>query len=94
MLEFAAVIAALSFLKPPIINIIKMLWIMNINNEEVRKSVILLVTFIIGVILSIGVNLVGGFAVPILEVILIGGGISLGGSQLSHRAGKLFKNGI
>lgn len=91
MEEFGTVVAVVSFLKPVLIDFLKSIWISKIQNEQVYKSVLSLVTFVVGVIICIAINLIGNYGMDTIQVIMIGGGISYTAGQISYRTAKTTK---
>ena len=84
-LTFAGAVASISVIKPWIMSIIKSLLTYKISSIELRKSTNLLIAYVLGIAIAISVNHLGEFAMPLLNVIIIGLPVSAATSQFIDR---------
>lgn len=89
--QMAAMVAAISFMQPSIVNVLKS-FTKSIKNAELKKSVNFLMTVLVGISIAWIVNYVGNYGLEPMEVFMIATGISFPIGQVAHRLTKL-KNG-
>lgn len=91
MEEFTAITTIIGIIQPPIIEIIKYLWVSRISNIEIQKSVITLVAIAISALMAYGIGYFGKYNLGFMEI-LSGAGMSFSVGQLTRRATKLGKD--
>jgi Kef-type K+ transport system membrane component KefB len=83
---FAGLTAAVSAFKAVLINFLKE-WYINekIKDEGKRSSLLALIALLLGMLLGVIINILGGFGLSIISSICIGGGISYTGSNITNK---------
>jgi len=91
---FVALSAAVSSVQTVLVHFIKVCIVNGrVKDEEKRKATISLISLALGMILGILINIIGGFGLPLLTALAIGGGMSYTTSNLTDRTIKVIKEG-
>jgi len=83
--DYSVATSIFACFQPLIINYVKCFWLDTITDEQKRQSAIDLVTGIIGLSLAFVVNWIGAFNLDLVQILVIGGSISLGAGEASYR---------
>ncbi len=86
--DYSTAVAILASYQPFIVNFIKAFWLLKIANEEKRKCATELLVFVMGMMIAVLVDTIGGFHVGWLHIFIIGGGVAIGSGQLVYKTNK------